>query len=172
MAWNMVAGQAVLYGLALSVAFTVVLMIGYLVAPDFLVHDYPPAIRDRYGPESRRGKRMTTIASIVFALTILAALSTELLAIRVRTGAPLSFGAAFVAVEVLLMTGNAFDLLVIDLLVIVVLLPHIVVLPGTEGMAEYRDWRFHMVGFAKGTVMMSVLAVVTAAVVAGLETLT
>ncbi|NLF12175.1 MAG: hypothetical protein GX597_10355, partial [Anaerolineaceae bacterium] len=37
-----------------------------------------------------------------------------------------------------------------------------IVLPGTEGMAGYRDYRFHFVGFLKGLGFCLVGAVVIA----------
>jgi hypothetical protein len=171
MAWGAVVGQSVLYGLLLSVLFTVVLVGGQLTARDFLAHDYPPAIRDRYGHKSRRGQRVAVVASVLFAAILLGVLTAGLLTVRARTGQPLSFGTAFVVAEVSLMTANVFDLVVLDWLIVVTLRPRFVVLPGTEDMPEYRDWRFHAAGFAKGTVMLSALALLTAAAAVVVEVL-
>ncbi|GAA2010705.1 hypothetical protein [Microbacterium ulmi] len=46
-----------------------------------------------------------------------------------------------------------------------------VVLPGTEGMREYRDWRFHAVGFARGTGVALIGALLCGAVAVAIEAL-
>ena len=37
-----------------------------------------------------------------------------------------------------------FDLLVLDILIFCTWTPHFLVIPGTEGMAGYKDWRMHV----------------------------
>jgi hypothetical protein len=70
------------------------------------------------------------------------------------------------ALAALLLVLQAVDLVVLDWLVFVTLQPRFVVLPGTEGMAGYRDLRFHVRGFARASVASLVIAAVFAAVVA------
>jgi hypothetical protein len=62
----------------------------------------------------------------------------------------------------MLMVFNLFDLLVIDFLVFNIITPKVIVLPGTEGMAGYHNYRFHWIGFWKGTVMLLVVSLVIA----------
>ena len=38
----------------------------------------------------------------------------------------------------------------LDWLLFCTVQPRMMVLPGTEGMAGYRDYRFHFIGFLKG----------------------
>jgi hypothetical protein len=45
---------------------------------------------------------------------------------------------------------NLFDLLVLDWLFFCTIQPRAMLLPGTEGMAGYRDYRFHFIGFLRG----------------------
>ena len=52
----------------------------------------------------------------------------------------------------------------LDWLLFCTLRPRAIILPGTEGMAGYRDYRFHFVGFLKGLAF----CLVGAAVIAGL----
>jgi len=46
--------------------------------------------------------------------------------------------------------------LVLDWLIFCTIQPRRIVLPGTEGMAGYRDYRFHFIGFLKGLSFCSV----------------
>jgi hypothetical protein len=48
--------------------FSVILLLGALVARDFMVQDHPPAIRNRYGPKSLQGRGVTFIAAINIVL--------------------------------------------------------------------------------------------------------
>ncbi|MDH3734751.1 MAG: hypothetical protein OEU54_14585 [Gemmatimonadota bacterium] len=46
---------------------------------------------------------------------------------------------------------NLVDLLILDWLILVRIQPGFVVLPGTEGLAGYDDYRFHGHAFLIGT---------------------
>jgi hypothetical protein len=151
---------SLLFGLAFSVVFTAVLLGCGLVARDFGLHSYPPAIQERYGPKSPRGLRVTKIAGALVGVSIAATLTGLFLV--VRDGEPLGFWTVFAAAEIALMTFNLVDLVVLDWLVFVTWRPPLVVLPGTEDMPEYHDWYFHLVGFGKGVVIVTVIAVVAA----------
>jgi hypothetical protein len=68
--WATLAGWAMLYGLLVSALVTAVLLGGALLAPDFMVQDYPPAIRDRYGPKSPRGRTVASLAGLAVAVGV------------------------------------------------------------------------------------------------------
>ena len=57
---------------------------------------------------------------------------------------------AFVYGFIAVFVFNLFDLLVLDWLLFCTIQPRMMVLPGTQGMAGYRDYRFHFIGFLKG----------------------
>jgi hypothetical protein len=151
-------------GLAIGVLFTVVLFLGVLGARDFMLQDYPPAIRERYGrPKSARGKRVAAIAgavALVGVVGILAVALWRLPAIVPDPGPLVVFGFVWVILQVF----NIYDLVVLDWLVVTVWRPPMVVLPGTEDMPEYRDMGFHVRGFLKGIAILTGLAIVVAGV--------
>jgi tetrahydromethanopterin S-methyltransferase subunit F len=115
MVWGAILGWGVLYGLLLSVGFTVVLLASGLVAPDFGVHNYPPAIRERYGAKSRRGRLVTGVAGAVVAVLVIGVVTAGLLQVRAVTG-ELGFVTAFATAAVIMHTFNIIDLLVLDCL--------------------------------------------------------
>jgi hypothetical protein len=49
--------------------------------------------------------------------------------------------------------------------------PRFMILPGTEGLAGYRDYRFHFQKFINGMGLTVVLGLVIAGIAVGLETL-
>jgi len=72
-------------------------------------------------------------------------------AIVARSQLPdLPFVGAFVNAFVVMLAFNHFDWLVLDWLVFCTLTPGFVVLPGTEGMAGYKDYAMHFRGFLIG----------------------
>jgi len=152
--------HGLLYGLALSVGLTGVMGLSLALAPDMLVGDYPPDIRQRYGEMSERGRRFRPyIAILFFGLTI----AVLTLALARIPAAPLTFGDRFVVAFVVLMTFNLFDLLILDWLALLIQ-PSFMVLPGTEGMAGYRDFAFHARGALIGTAFSAVGGAVAALV--------
>jgi hypothetical protein len=61
-----------------------------------------------------------------------------------------SFLTALVFSAAVLLVFNIYDLLILDWLLFCTIQPRAMILPGTEGMAGYRDYRFHFTGFLKG----------------------
>jgi hypothetical protein len=51
---------------------------------------------------------------------------------------------------IVLLVFNTFDLIILDWLIFCTIRPRAMVLPGTEGLTGYRDYRFHFIGFLKG----------------------
>ncbi|MEV0351535.1 hypothetical protein AB0H88_37665 [Nonomuraea sp. NPDC050680] len=168
--WAALTGWALTYGLAVSALFTAVLFGGALAARDFMVQDYPPAIRDRYGPKSPRGQRVARLSGLIVAIGVVAILAIALTHLaRLAPGAGVLV--AFVYAWIILQTFNLFDLIVLDWLVVVTWRPALVVLPGTENMPDCRDLGFHLRGFAKGIIVCSVGAAIAAGLFAVLRAL-
>jgi hypothetical protein len=161
--WPVLLNNALLYGLALSLVLGAIMAISLALAPDMWVGDYPPDIRDKYGPMSPRAARLRPFIAIPF---FLANLVFPLLALDNLEGkvGSVPFLPALVSSFIVFLTFNLFDLLVADWLIFCTMRPRPIVLPGTEGMAGYRDYRFHFIGFLKGLVFCLVASLVVGAV--------
>lgn len=148
-------------GLALSLYLGVAFVALSLLDPEMWLGDYPPDIREAWGPMSPAARRRKWLLGVpVFAL----ALALVVLATRqIAAVPPPSFGAVWLHTFVMLSVFNLVDLLVIDWLLFVRIRPAFVVLPGTEGMAGYDDYAFHARAFAIGTVGIAVFGVIVAA---------
>ena len=115
--------------------------------------DYPPVIKAQAVPMSARDKQERVVASVLFLGSFVGGIVRSNLRLRARNGGRLSFGAAFCNAYAVFVFCNAFDLLVLDYLVLLGLKPAWAILPGTEDMAQaYVDYRFHFIGFLKGSV--------------------
>jgi hypothetical protein len=161
--WQMLLANALLFGLALSLVLGVIMTVSLVLAPDMWVGDYPPDVRERYGRMSPRAARLRPWVAIPFFLAIFVLPLLSLARLESELGAVL-FLPALASSFLTLMTFNLFDLLVADWLVFCTLQPRWIVLPGTEGLAGYRDYRFHFVGFLKGIGFCLVGSLVIAAV--------
>jgi hypothetical protein len=142
--------NALLYGAVLSGVLIVIMATSVFIAPDMWVGDYPPDIKEKYGPMSPAARQSRLYITVPFFLVMLVLPILALFRLERLTGEPVDFVSAFLTVFLILLIFNLFDLLILDWLVFVTLQPKVMVLPGTEGMAGYRDYRFHFIGFLKG----------------------
>ena len=132
--------------------------------PRLLLGDYPAAIQEKAPPKTAREQRQSLIVGIPFLVLLLAVPLISTLTFKHQqavTGLlPLflhAFGVAFIF--------NLFDLLVLDWLLFCYLTPKFMVIPGTEGMAAYKDYGFHFRGALVGTVFSAVAGLVIAGIV-------
>ena len=138
---------------------------------DFLLGDYPKAIQERYGkPRSARGRTVAMWVGIVFwGACFLPLLSAALLDLRAAIGGDLGFWPAAACAAIAFATMMLYDLLVLDWLILAGLRPSLMILPGTAGMREYRDLRFHLVQALKGSPLILVVGVIAGGVVTAVE---
>lgn len=112
--------------------------------PEIWLQDYPPDVREAYGPKSDRARRQTWLFGIPFMLTLFGGTYLSTRRLRRENGDRLSFRAAFLHAYAVLLSFWLFDLLVIDWTLLGLLKPEFAILPGTEGMAGYDDKLFHL----------------------------
>lgn len=163
MEFALIIQHGVVYGLVLSVLFTLVLLGAVFVNPEIMLNDYPPDVKKAYGAERNpktRGQRR------IFSLLFLAVLFGVLCYSMVGLGraAELNFPILFTLVFVEIFTFNLWDLLILDWLIFNTIQPKFIFLPGTEGMAGYKDYYFHFRGFMIGIVFSLVSALVLAGI--------
>ena len=152
-------------GLLLSVALCAVILGTLRANPRLLLRSYPPDIRRAAGEQSGAERKQARIIGVVFLILLLGvpAVFTWLLE---RSHGDIGFAAAFLNVFGILSVFNAADLLVIDWLLFCAVTPGFLVIKGTEGMAGYRDYLFHLKGFVIGTVLAAAAGAAMAAVFA------
>ncbi len=156
--------NALVYGVLLSLLLAAVIGLSFAVAPDMWVGDYPPDIRQAYGPVSGKGRRFRPLFGLLFFGTAIAVVALSFAALRDAAPAELTFADLFLTGFIVLMVFNAFDLLIVDWLVFVNIQPQPIILPGTEGMAGYKDYAFHFRGFVVGIVISAIGAAVMSAI--------
>ncbi|MGW9433027.1 hypothetical protein ACWHA1_34510 [Streptomyces decoyicus] len=163
MKWSAVFGYGVGYGLALSVLFTAAVFAGAAMSRDFLLHDYPSAIQRRYGrPKSDRGRRVAVLFGVfIWAVCGLPLMIAAMIGLDGALDDGLEFLPAAVCGALVFATLTVWDLVVFDWIIFAGMRPRLLVLPGTEGMAEYRDLRFHASAALKGSPLIVVVGLLT-----------
>jgi hypothetical protein len=162
--------HGILYGAILSVLMVLAFVGAAYLNPEIWLPDYPPDIRERFGPMSERAKRQRRLVgiSVLMLLTGVLVLSSVRLA---QIGSESHFFSVFFGTFVVLLVFNAVDLLILDWLLFVTLRPKIVVLPGTEGVEGYGDYGFHFRAFLRGLAGSFVGSLVVAGMVTAIVAL-
>lgn len=157
------------FGVILSVLSSTVLLVSAYLYPESMVDDYPADIRAKYGPMSEKAKRHKRLVGLPFAIVLIGILVISIMTLRNVLGGELTFTAVFTSLFIILLTFNLVDLLIIDWLIFNTIKPRFIVLPGTEGMAGYRNYGFHFRAFLKGTAGALIASAVIAILVVLVE---
>lgn len=131
-------------GTFLSVSLATVIGLTLRINPEIWVHDYPPDIKEKFGPKSEKARRQTWLAAIPFFFLLIGVVVRSNLALKRDNDGRLPIKIAFLNAYGLFVYFWLFDLVILDWLLFVTLKPSFVVLPGTEGMAGYNDYAFHL----------------------------
>lgn len=147
--WQLLYQEAFIYGLVLSLTITIFMVISGAIALDAFVDSYPPEIQRKYGAVSPQAIRLRPYFAVLLFSLILIIPLLGLGKLQTEHGS-ITFLPALVFSGIVLFVFNTYDLLILDLFLFCTIQPSIMVLPGTKGMAAYRDYRFHFIGFLKG----------------------
>ncbi|MBI5301883.1 MAG: hypothetical protein HY868_07085 [Chloroflexi bacterium] len=141
--------HSIMYGTLFGALMIVSFIVIALVNPEIWLKDYPPDIQVRFGAMRENAQRQKHVVTLPVVIAFIAIFVGALMELGQLKGGELSFLEVALAVMVMMTVFNAMDLIILDWIIFVTLHPRLVVLPGTEGTAGYRDYRFHLVAFSK-----------------------
>jgi len=152
----------------LCVLFTVPIIIASK-NPLTMIHDYPPAIIERvrelgFIDDTRTPKSKKTIIKKVFAAILFMVLIAAV--VRYANGAD-SFAEGFLYAYTLWAVVNWYDVIFMDILWFCHDKRYVI--PGTEGMKEYKDYWFHIKGGLIGMLYGLPVALLVGGIVAFLS---
>lgn len=157
-----------LFDLGVMIAVFTTLVLGSLIwKPRIWLHDFPDDIQQMAPPKTEQEKRLSLLFGIPFMLAVFILPLVLAWDLRVLLGPAFSFWTAWLYGYALWFGVNLWDLVVLDWIGFALTDPQNPPIPGTEGAAGWRDYRFHFIGFLKGSAM----GVVFAAFFAGVITL-
>lgn len=127
-------------------------------------HDYPEDIRRAMKPvtpteaQKKQGNAVMAVGWLILLALLVVFGVTSYAAQRV------SFWKVLGHLWIINMTWNVVDLLIVDWLIVCTIRPKVIVPPGTENCAGWKDYGFHFKGFLHGCVYMSLFALVFAGI--------
>ncbi len=164
--WETVNLRAVLIdGAILSLLASLYVMAVLWFNPRLFLQDYPAPIQAAVPPKTEREKRLSLILGLPFLVLLLVAVLFSTLAFVRGSEGGVPFWAAFLHAFGVVFAFNVVDWLVLDWVVFCTLTPQFLVIPGSEGMAAYKDYLYHFRAFLVGTVLSLGGGLLVAAVV-------
>ena len=143
-----------------SLLWVIILPVSIRVFPFTIEHDYPEDVRkiaDVPKPSKTHKKHGLLFSTLSFA--VLFGLLIIFAILEYKGQAP-SFRKIFVHLWIICMAWNVVDLIIVDWLFICLLSFKYFVLPKTEDCKGNKNYKFHFIGFLKGSVAMSIIAAV------------
>jgi hypothetical protein len=157
-----------LWGLIFGMVFCVATLIIGRINVEMLLNDYPPDIRAKFGPMSIETRKQANFASLPLLGALIAVTITSILQLRQSVG-ELTLANTLIVTIVMFQVWNLMDLILLDWFILMTLRPRFMILPGTEGLAGYRDYRFHFRKFLNGIFFTLILGGIVTAVALGID---
>ncbi|KAA3658975.1 MAG: hypothetical protein DWQ04_23565 [Chloroflexi bacterium] len=153
-------------GTLLALFFTLMATITAFINPRIALSDYPDDVKTAVPPRTKKEFRQGIVIGLVSLIGILAVLLWSTWQVKIQNGGTITYWMAFATIFGEVFYMSLFDLFVLDILIFCTWTPKLVVIPGTEGMAGYKDIGIHLKGHATtGNALLiifsSVLAFVT-----------
>lgn len=126
------------------------LILALWVNPRIFLQDYPPKIQEKVPQKTKAENRLSYVFGVPFMLLLLLGSFFSTLSLKDQVNP--SFFALWLNAVGVVWVFNLVDWLILDWFMFCTLTPSFVVIPGSEGMAEYKDYKFHFRGFLHGTV--------------------
>jgi hypothetical protein len=167
----LVLQYGVFYGAILSVFMGLAFVGLAYLNPEIWLPDYPPDIRERFGPMSERARKQRRLAGVPVFSVLAATIVFAAVRFARIDGGESTFFSVSLGVFTVLLVFNVVDLVILDWLIFVTIRPGIVVLPGTEGMEGYGDYGFHFRAFLTGVVGSAATSLVVAGIALMVEAL-
>jgi len=165
--WQLVQLGSI-WGLVFGLAFCAFTLILGRINAAMLVNDYPPDIRAQYGPMSPETRKQANNATLPLLTTLGLILILGLGQLRSQTGG-LTFLNTFLVSTTIFQVWNLLDLVLLDWFILLTIRPQFMILPGTEGLAGYHNYRFHFQKFLNGIVFTLILSGIVTLIAIGVE---
>jgi hypothetical protein len=164
MDFELVLQNSLVYGTILSLGLSLLILASLYLNAEMWLGDYPSDIQEKYGEMGEKAKSQRIVVAILFFLVAIGLIVISNAELAEVLGGDVRFLEVFLNTFIMLLLFNLVDLLILDWLVFVAIQPKFIVLPRTEGMAGYKDYRFHFVAFMKGLILILVASLVTAGI--------
>lgn len=164
MDFGVLLSHSLLYGAILSFVLSGIIIVSLRINPEMWLQDYPEDVQEAWGPMSEKAKGQRRWVAAGFFIAIIAILALAVVRLNILSGYQLTWVDVFVSTAIMTMLFNIVDAVILDVLVMLVLWPGLAILPGTEGMAGYRNAKWHVRNFFAGFGFVLVGSLITSGV--------
>ncbi len=145
-----VLSTILLYGVPASLLLSAIIFAMGRVNPRLMPRSYPKDVQATVPPQTPVEKRQTLYWALPFWLCMLGFPLLAALSAKAAYGNAVEI---FFSAAGVIFFFNLVDWLILDWLIVCTITPKFMVLPGTEGMAGYKNYGMHFRGFLIGTVL-------------------
>jgi len=153
-------GKILLHGAILAGLASLLLMSAVVYNPRFAQRGLPGDIKEKVPPLTKGERRRALFFAIPFFVLIFGGPFLSGLSIAIQAHGTISFIEIAIHVFGVGLVFNLVDLVLLDWLIYCTITPRFVVIPGTEGMAGYKDYLFHLRAHVRGTGLQVILTLV------------
>ncbi len=148
--------QMMYVGVIMSIVLSVMILGSLYYNPRLSLTEYPKDIQKVVFPKSIHEKKQTIYFNIAYNSILFGTpfVSTYIL----HKHEKLLYIDAYFHNFGILMIFNAVDLFILDWLIFCWITPRFVVIPSTEGMKGYKDYKFHLRGAIVGTKFLAIVS--------------
>jgi len=133
--------------------------------PRFARADLPMDIQEAVPPLTKKEKTEAALFWMPILILFLVIPYVSTLRLSLQNPENLSFPFLFLNAYGILLIANLAELIVVDLLLLCTITPKWIVIPGTEGMAGYKDYAHQIKAHLRGAALMAAIALTVAAIV-------
>lgn len=126
--------------------------------------DYSDEIKAKVPPQTRSEKRLALLISLPWFVFTFGFPIYSTFALKANLGGEIPYWAAFLNVLVLILLATFGDLVVLDWLIISVITPSFVIIPGTNEK-DYKDFSHHFKAHARAVIPLLLVSVVISLIV-------
>ena len=156
--------RALIEGLLYSVVLGIYITVSQLFNARLWLTDYPKAIQEKVPSQSKKEKSLKIIIGIPFLLFMLGYPVYSTVLLKEALTGEYMFLKGFLNTFIISFSFVIFDLVILDWLIFCRINPGFLVIPGSEGMNEYKDYRFHLRGLVVGGLLCVLLSLITTVV--------
>jgi hypothetical protein len=142
------------YGVLASILLSAIIFAMSWVNPRLMLRSYPKDVQAAVPPQTPAEKRQMLYWALPFWLCLLGSPGAAALTAKAAHMSPLEI---FLSAAGVIFLFNIVDWLILDWLIVCTITPKFMVLPGTQGMAGYKNYGMHFRGFLIGTVLAVVI---------------
>jgi hypothetical protein len=152
-------------GAILSILASLLIIFILWLNPRIMLQNYPQDVQTKAPPKTPQEKRLTLFLGIPFLLLLIAVPFISSLTLKQQMQGQISFWTLLIHAFGVAFIFNLVDWLILDWLMFCAITPKFVIIPGTAGLASYKDYFFHFRSFLIGSVISAAAGLIIATVV-------